>query len=220
MNKESSSFPIRFLGSRLAVLFFSLLLAVPCAYASAPYSIDSLRCCDLLFVSPSEPNAITSVTEGILNQPIDHVAIYYETDSVARVIEAVPDGGVRMINLSEFLEQNKACHIWIGRVVSPFNASATLRRALSLVGQPYDHLFLADNDAIYCSELVQMSFVNDSGKLIFDPIPMSFHDSSGNITTYWRDFYRSHNLPVPEGQPGSNPGDLSRRPNVVIVGNW
>ena len=207
------------LSSQAAALFFCLLLVIPCAYANAPFSIDSLRCCDLLFVSPSEPNVITSVTKGIHNQPIDHVAIYYETNHVARVIEAVPDGGVRMIDLSHFLEQNETCQVFVGRVVSPFSATATLRRALSLVGQPYDHLFLADNDAIYCSELVQISFVDESGQLIFDPIPMSFHDSSGKITPYWHDFYSSRNLPVPEGQPGSNPGDLSRRPNVMIVGS-
>ena len=46
----------------------------------ASVSVDSLCCADLLFVVNNKGNAITAVTEGLGQLPIDHVAIFY-TDS-------------------------------------------------------------------------------------------------------------------------------------------
>ena len=54
------------------------------------------------------------------------------------------------------------------------------------------------------------------GKLFFPPIPMSFHDDDGVITPFWSDFYSHRALDVPEGVPGTNPGELSRRKCVRI----
>ena len=47
---------------------------------------------------------------------------------------------------------------------------------------------------------------------------MSFHDDTGNITDYWKEFYKKQGLEVPEGQPGTNPSELSQRENVKITG--
>ena len=87
-----------------------------------------------------------------------------------------------------------------------------------MVGKPYDVLYLPGDSAIYCSELVQLNYVDSQGTLIFDPVPMSFHDATGQVTDYWREFYAARGLEVPEGEPGSNPGELSRRPQVSILG--
>jgi len=65
---------------------------------------------------------------------------------------------------------------------------------------------------------VQLSYLDHQGKPLFSTIPMSFHDASGRITDYWIQFYARHQMAVPEGKPGSNPGELSRRPSVRIVG--
>ena len=45
---------------------------------------------------------------------------------------------------------------------------------------------------------------------VLKPIPMSFHDKTGKVTQFWKDYYARRGLQVPEGEPGSNPGDLSR----------
>ena len=89
-----------------------------------------------------------------------------------------------------------------------------------MVGRPYDDLYLPGDSAVYCSELVQLCFVTIGGELVFDTVPMSFHDETGEITDYWRDFYARRGLTVPEGMPGTNPGDLSRRPQVTIIGRY
>jgi hypothetical protein len=38
------------------------------------------------------------------------------------------------------------------------------------------------------------------------------------VPEYWSRHYAKRGLKVPEGEPGSNPGDLSRRPCVTLLG--
>ncbi len=197
-----------------ACLFSLVFLLLP---HSGAWGADSLQCCDLIFVTSPSANAITDVTNGFSNLPIDHVAIYYEAKGSQRIIESVPDGGVQMKDLQQFISENKGAHAYVARVTAEYDAARTLRNAFSYVGRPYDHLFLADNEAIYCSELVQFSFVDRQGKRVFSPIPMSFHDSQGQITEFWIRFYKKHGMEVPEGFPGTNPGELSRRNNVMVL---
>ena len=170
-------------------------------------SCQSLSTGDLLFHVVAKGNAITDVTPGM----IDHVAIVICKDSV---IEAV-GRGVKTTPLDS-LRRQEGYYI-IGRVrrADPTRSIANARQYL---GRPYDRLYLPDNDAIYCSELVQLSFVDKQGVHLFSPIPMSFHDATGRITDYWRQFYAKYQLEVPEGEPGTNPGELSQRSEVHIKG--
>jgi len=167
----------------------------------------SLQESDLLFHVTEQGNAITDVTPAM----IDHVAIVLSCDSV---IEAV-GRGVVTTPLDSLRRQNG--YYIIGRVRKADHRQ-TVANARHYLGRPYDDLYLPDNDAIYCSELVQFSFVDKAGTLLFSPIPMSFHDSTGRITEYWTQFYAQRGMAVPEGQPGTNPAELSKRKNIKIVG--
>lgn len=171
-------------------------------------SCSSLQPGDLLFHVANSRNAITDVTPGM----IDHVAIVIPGDSV---IEAVPRGGVRTTPLDTLRRQEG--YYMIGKVRG-VDRSASIANARRYLGQAYDHFFLADNKDIYCSELVQFSFVDRHGQRLFAPIPMSFHDSTGQITPYWQQFYQRHDMQVPESMPGTNPGELSQRALVHIKG--
>ena len=153
---------------------------------------------DLLFHVTDRQSAITEVTPGM----IDHVAIVLSADSV---IEAV-GRGVVVTPISELLKQDG--YFVVGRVSD----------ASRFLGRSYDYLYLPDNDEIYCSELVQLSFVNKKGQPLFTTVPMSFHDSSGQVTAYWVQFYAEHHMTVPEGHPGTNPGELSQRDCVSLCG--
>ena len=181
--------------------FFATALLFLCS------SCQTLKTGDLLFHVAESGNAITDVTPGM----IDHVAIYLGNDSA---VEAVGRGVV--ITPLDSLRQQKG-HYMIGRV-SYLNAKASIEQALSYVGRSYDWLYLPDNDDIYCSELVLLSYTDREGKQLFAPIPMSFHNASGRITDYWKEFYARHQMEVPEGLPGSNPAELSQRPIVHIKG--
>ena len=170
-------------------------------------SCQSLSTGDLLFHVVEKGNAITDVTPGM----IDHVAIVLSKDSV---IEAV-GSGVKTTPLDSLRQQEGYYIIGKVRGADPILSVANARRYL---GRPYDRLYLPDNDAIYCSELVLFSMVDKEGHRLLSPIPMSFHDASGRITPYWQQFYKEQGMEVPEGWPGSNPGELSKRKMVRIKG--
>ena len=167
----------------------------------------ALRQGDLLFHVAPQRNAITDVTPSM----IDHVAIATGADSI---VEAVGRGVV--ITPTDSLRRQEGYYV-IGRVRRA-DRRRSVENARQYLGRCYDSVFLPDNDDIYCSELVQLSFVDRHGRPVFSTIPMSFHDASGRITDYWRQFYARRGLAVPEGQPGTNPAELSRRSSVRLVG--
>lgn len=181
----------------------TVALMLQCISAAAQH----LKPGDLLFHVPAAANHITDVTPAM----IDHVAIVLSEDSV---IEAKHRGVVT--TPIDSLRRQEGYYI-IGRVrrADRIRSLANARRYL---GRKYDFIFLPDNEDIYCSELVQLSFVDKKGRPLFTTIPMSFHDSTGRITDYWTQFYARRGMTVPEGRPGTNPAELSRRKAVKIVG--
>ena len=179
---------------------------------------------DLLFVVSGEANNITSVTKGVEGLGIDHVAMVSGLkdssgrESFISVIEAVPDEGVVESSLDGFLGRLSASDAVVVGRVEGLDAEASAAGARRFLGRPYDDLFYPGDSAVYCSELVQLSCVDRAGKRVFDLIPMSFHDSTGIVTPFWKNFYAARGLSVPEGRPGTNPGQISRDPAVRILG--
>ena len=171
---------------------------------------------DLLFVCSDSANAITEVTSGVEQLPIDHVGIVHRIGGDGGplfVIEAVKPV-VCLTPIDSFMCEGP--QILVGRVNVAMDVRKSVRQCLLMVGKPYDDLYLPGDSAVYCSELVQLNYVNPDGDLIFDTIPMSFHDATGRVTDYWQQFYSRRGMAVPEGLPGTNPGELSRRPQVTI----
>jgi hypothetical protein len=185
-----------------------------------PVLSQGLREGDLLFVCSDSPNAITGVTSGVEGLPIDHVGIVHRIggdEGPLYVIEAVKPV-VCLTPIDSFLCNNDK--MIVGRVNIEMDEHKSIRNCLRMVGKPYDDLYLPGDSAIYCSELVQLNYVTPCGERIFDPIPMSFHDETGQVTDYWTEFYSRRGMAVPEGEPGTNPGELSRRPQVTIIGKF
>lgn len=201
--------------------------------------VDSIRTADLLFVVNTKGNAITAVTEGLNQLPIDHVAIFYNDSITSEPMILQADyKGVRCGSLISFWNESSTdstitCErgythscvndslspiILVGRVQVPFDSQLSLKNAFSYLGRNYDYYYLPDDAEIYCSELVQKSYVDNQGKLLFSTIPMTFRDSHGAIPEFWVNHYAKKGIPVPEGKPGSNPGELSRRSMVKIIG--
>ena len=174
---------------------------------------------DLLFVSPPKPNAITQSTCQTGSDTAltyDHVGIFHLIGgAVPCVVEATPPT-VCITPIDTFLMQNPCTTL--ARVNVPFDTTATIAKALSFVGRPYDYYFEPSDSAIYCSELVQKSYVTPSGKPLFGTIAMSFHGSDGKILDYWLRRYAAKGKRVPEGEPGTNPNELLRRRQITILG--
>lgn len=192
--------------------------------------LDQLQVGDLLFciaAADSKDNvarAITDVTTGINSERIYHVAIFAnDPDGQPTVIEATGKGGVREVPLSVFLEKtessaNGRSSVLVGRLTLEGIAEDGARRARQYLGRPYDYLYLEGDSAIYCSELVHYCYLDGDGRPLFPQQPMSFHDSTGRVTDFWTEYYRKRGAEVPEGQPGSNPGDMSRSATIRILG--
>ncbi len=187
--------------------FSDTLAALAISLAATSCQTYSLREGDLLFHVAPQRNAITDVTPAM----VDHVAIALGSDSV---IEAVGRGVV--VSPLDSLRRQDGYYM-IGKVRRA-DRSRSVQNARRLLGRRYDAVFLPGNDDIYCSELVQLSFVDKEGRPIFHTIPMSFHDATGRITDYWRQFYARRGMAVPEGQPGTNPAELSKRQSIKITG--
>ncbi len=171
-----------------------------------------LRSGDLVFVSPRNANAITAVTQGAAQRPIDHVAIFD-----GRIfIEAVPARGVCVTSADSFYAAHRNDMLCIGRPSRRADLRQSLDNARRYLGLPYDSLYSDTDSAIYCSELVQKSYVGRDGRQLFPTIPMEFRDSTGQIPAYFIEFYHSRGMDVPEGRPGSNPGQLSRHPAIKM----
>ena len=137
-------------------------------------------------------------------------------------VEAKPRHGVCVTPIDTFMAEatpKGGAHplVVVGRLRNRCGVARSVANALKYVGRPYDYLFMHDDQELYCSELVMLSYVDCAGSPVFAPIRMSFHDDSGQVTQFWRDYYAKRGLRVPEGAQGSNPGQLSRDPKLTIV---
>ena len=201
-------------GNRILVLLLSAFMAMT-------LTAVELQEGDLLFCCAASPNAITDVTSGLNDMPIDHVAIVHRiggNEGLLYVIEAKKPA-VCLTPIDTFWRENPS-GVLVCRVNGDVDIPKSVKRCLKMVGKPYDDLFLPGDSAVYCSELVQLNYVDSQGSLIFEPVPMSFHDETGQVTDYWQEFYALRGMSVPEGAPGSNPGELSRRPQLRNVAFW
>lgn len=198
-------------------LWLTLLLSAVCVSAQRLEGIGLGSLCegDLLFCAQEKGNNITDVTQGVGGMKIDHVAIFHRQDGRTFALEAI-HSGVGLTPTDSFMARREV--VLAARLRDTLGVARSVERALRFVGRPYDFNFMPDDSAFYCSELVQKCYRDSRGELVFKPIPMSFHDQSGRITPYWHDYYARQGLQVPEGEPGSNPGDLSRSAAICILG--
>lgn len=210
--------------------------ATDCAGTSSPgedelLDLTALQHGDLLFcvASPSRDGiaqAIVSVTEGIDLQRVSHVAIVcQETNGEMYALEASGKHGVWLNPINSFFvhcDHTAEGHpmVLLGRLKDTTTIASCVEKAKTYLGRPYDYQYMPSDSALYCSELVQLSYVDSAGEAIFPQVPMSFHNQDGQILPFWTTYYRQWNMTVPEGEPGTNPGGISRSDKITIVGRF
>ncbi len=194
-------------------LMLSLLLFT-CSYGQQPLKhIGQLREGDLLFHIAPKGNAITEVTATAEDYAIDHVAVFFRQDGKPMVVEADERGTV-VTPLDSLLKYGE--RFVVGRVKGRLDKERSVANALQYLGRPYDHLYLADNEEIYCSELVQLAFVDKQGRPVFSTKPMNFRNADGQVPEHWTALYARHGMKVPQGEMGTNPADMARHKRVRL----
>jgi len=153
--------------------------------------------------------AISSSTgqEGVMN--LIHVAIAeVQADSVW-IIDATIAHGVDRHPLDTFFKDftlpDGSYPEFIVKRVKGVDVDEAVERAKSFCGRAYDIRFLPDNDDLYCSELVQKSYLNASGGQVFESEPMNFAAPDGTMPPYWDWLFSQLGMEVPQGLPGTNP---------------
>lgn len=207
-------------------LFLGLLGSIAAAMAQNTARLrngDLLFCCANMKTASSFSRSIVASTKGCGSNDINHVAIVCIERGATFIIEATGDKGVWMCPIDTFISRAPKADdgtplLLHGRIKGDVDINTSVANAKSHIGLKYDNLFSDTDDEFYCSELVQKSFVDSNGSLIFEPIPMSFHDARGTILPYWTEYYAKRGLEVPEGKDGSNPAALSSHKRVKILG--
>lgn len=168
-------------------------------------------------------NAISAVTEGFRGARVNHVGVLVRNNLGVFVLEAFPPE-VRLTNLAVFLrraeDSSGQARYMVGRLRSQYRGliPAALAYGLQQRDTPYDRLYLTDASELYCSELiVDMFKVANQGVDVFTEQPMSFRDrATGELSPQWIAYYEYFGMPVPQGEPGSNPGGISSDPKLGI----
>lgn len=207
--------PYRIEMNRRAILI-SLL---PVALAVSAVSTDKTICekCrepekgDLVFVAGDSSDfsrAITIATAISDRMAFDHVGIVDVDSAGIMVIEASPRVGVTITSWSDF--QASSSQLMIVEMPDAVDLAKAVERAKECVGRPYDWAYGCGSDSIYCSELVQIAYLDADGNPIFGSRPMNFLDDKGDMPEFWTRLFEKLGQPVPQGAPGTNPSDMAR----------
>jgi len=152
---------------------------------------------------------------------VSHVAVVEKVEGrQVTLIEAYANGVAR-VTLDELARRSAGSDgpAWIAaRLRAPHDALVPffLYELAARLGKPYDTLFLPDNDAYYCSELISDAMLS-LGVRIFPRIPMSFGQPGTWEYGVWEKYYRTLDMDVPQGHPGTNPVQLLSSPYLEIL---
>ncbi len=179
---------------------------------------------DLIFTQiGASANAISSVTEGYRGARVNHVGVVVDNPFGKYVLEAYyPE--VRLTNITTHIKRSRdhqySPRYMLGRLKRDHQQliSEAIKYGLAQRDIPYDHLYLTGESALYCSELIVDMFKHaNEGSEFFQEKPMSFRDTeTGEVHEEWKSYYEYFGMPVPQGEPGSNPGDMSKDDRIHI----
>jgi hypothetical protein len=169
-------------------------------------------------------DAIEAVTEGVNEKNFSHCAMVVKINDSLKVVEAIGDK-VQVNTLKDFFARSgdtaSIQNITVGRVLEKYQPVVTkaAMKVKEYIGQPYDDVFLMDNNSWYCSELLYDAFkeANDAQDF-FELNPMTFKNPNTHaFFPAWVDYYKQLKQDIPEGKPGINPGLISRSNKIQIV---
>lgn len=187
-----------------------------------------LRAGDLLFQDldgSSLSDAIEEVTAEAKPMSFSHVGIMVpNVDGSLVVLEATGDA-VQYTALDSFLTRSlntdRMPKVRVARLKEKHNAriEKAISHGKSLVGSPYDPIYLMSDSTYYCSELIyEMIKHSGDGSEIFKLDAMTFKDpKTGSFHPVWVDYFKELGAEIPEGKPGCNPNGMSESKEIDWV---
>lgn len=169
--------------------------------------------------------SIEKVTSGIQGSKFSHVGIIIPNEKNQFVVlEAISKGVVETPLDSFFMrsfDEDANSKVVVGRIKKEYQQliPKAIEFAKTKLGRAYDEEFDISNEKYYCSELIYDAFkyANDD-QPIFQLQKMTYKDpETNNIFPIWEKYFRELEIPVPEGQPGLNPGGMSKSNYIDIV---
>ena len=168
-------------------------------------------------------DAIESVTEGANGMDFSHCGLVVQQGNDMVVVEAY--GAVKATPVDSFFarstDANGKPKVLIGRVKEQYMqvADESAELAKQYIGKAYDNSFDIKNDSYYCSELLFEVFKTANNNKPFFPLnKMTFNlPGSKQPMPFWVDYFSKLKVPIPEGQPGINPGAMSRSDKLELI---
>lgn len=205
--------------------FYPILLFILALSCQQPL----LRNGDLVFVGlPLDYNADTTTMSSAISAAtggdghnIIHVAIAEVKGDSTWIIDATIKRGVDRHPLDTFLadftlRDGSLPELIVARVKG-IDADKAVIRAKDYCGREYDKCFLPDNEDLYCSELVQLCYLDEAGEQVFDSVPMNFCAPDGTMPPYWTWLFGLLGMDVPQGVTGTNPQGMYESNNIEYV---
>ena len=166
--------------------------------------------------------AIETVTEGYRGAHFSHVGIVIMDESLQlAVLEAIGEK-VKISAVNDFLNryydsQNRP-KVVVGRLKAGISIPGFQNNLKKYIGKTYDDIFDIEDEKYYCSELVYFLFSDEKKEKIFQLSPMTFKSKeSGEYFPSWKEYYNKLKIRIPEGQPGINPGSISKSDKIDIL---
>lgn len=169
--------------------------------------------------------AVEAVTRGWKGASLTHVGLVARAGAGELVVIEALGRGVVETPLAEFLQRSRGVDgrpkVLVARLKQEYQGliPAAIDAARRRLGSSYDEVFDLGNDRYYCSELVHVALAEANGGVpLFAVEPMTFRDpNTGGFFPVWEDYFRERGVPIPEGQPGLNPGGMSRAACLRVV---
>jgi hypothetical protein len=167
-------------------------------------------------------DAIEAVTEGYNGNDFSHMGLVYHRNDTLYIIEAA--GKAVRLNTLEKFSKNTTKPMYVGRLKKQYRKLIPQAIAFSLkqLGVPYDDAYVYNNGSYYCSELIYDAFKNSNkGKPFFELSPMTYKQpGTKDFFPAWVSYFKRIGKPIPEGQPGCNPGGISVSDKIEIIGSF
>lgn len=166
-------------------------------------------------------NAIEKVTQGYKGKNFSHAGVIFVKGDSTLVLEAIGER-VHYTPIQNFLQ--RSTKVAVGRLKKKYTISETslkaqLQQNAAKYFVPYDDVFLANNNTYYCTELIYDLYKDaNGGKEVFSLFPMTFKDpDTKEFFPAWVTYYAALKQPIPEGEPGCNPGGVSQSKKLKIL---